>query len=345
MIKFIIDQKYKNEWNRAVSHPLQTWEWGEARKENGNQIVRIGEFDAGGKLKRAIFCTVHKMPFGYTVVNCARSDWPSLDLLEFIGSELKKRRNIFVKLEPEVFREAAGLYKIPLLKKKWHDGKFNYEKSNSRVFAEHTFVVDLNLPEDKLLANMKSKTRYNIRLAEKKGVVVRDVTNQQDGFDTFYELYKQTIQRQNYLGHSYEYHKTVFERMRIYSTLLIAYFEDKPLAAYYLMFFNKKAYYVYGGSSEENKEVMASNLLMWKALQIAKQKGCVSFDMWGALPEHYDQKDPWAGFHRFKEGYGGVHKDYIGSVDVVMRPTEYRIFSVLWPLRTAVLEFKQRLSR
>jgi len=277
------------------------------------------------------------------MINYARGIWPPTEVLLFIKKEFAQEKCIFIKLEPELFREAAGLYKIPLLKKTWQDQLITYEQSNSRVFAEHTFVVDLNLPEEKLLANMKPKTRYNIRLAEKKGVVVKDITDGDKGFDTFFDLYQQTIKRQNYLGHNYTYHKTVFEKMRHYSSLLIAYYENKPLAAYHLMFFKKSAYYIYGGSSEEHKEVMASNLLMWKALQQSRKRKCTSFDMWGALPNDYDTRDPWAGFHRFKEGYGGMHKDYIGSIDIVFRPFEYRLFSFLWPLRTKILGLKQKL--
>ena len=133
--------------------------------------------------------------------------------------------------------------------------------------------------------------------------------------------------------------------MKPFSRLLVAYYEDIPLAAYHLMFFKETGYYVYGGSSDAHKEVMASNLLMWEALKLAKSLGCRTFDMWGSLAEKYTPSDPWAGFHRFKEGYGGVHRNYLGSVDVVVKPLEYQLFTLLWPIRTKVLELRQKLTK
>ena len=300
-IKLIIDESQKEEWKRVVHHPLQTGEWGEVKKAAGNEILRVGLFD-NDKLVQGFLITIHAIPYTeYKIGNCARSAWPPQEVLQFLQKVLKEKNVIFLKLETDSSTNESGKYKLPLLLNKWTVDNLFFVKSSSRVFAPHTFLMDLRFSEEELLARMHQKTRYNIRLAEKKGVVVRDVSNEKDGFDVFYSLYLETVKRQNYLGHSYAYHQTVWEKMKAagYARLLVAYSQDKPLSEYELFFYKNTGYYLYGGSSNENKEVMASNLLMWEALKLSKKIGCTWFDMWGALPKNYNPKDPWAGFHRF----------------------------------------------
>lgn len=344
-IQLITTTEKKEEWNRLACHPLETWEWGEVKKNTGNEIYRLGRFDEKEKLIEILLISLHKVPFGYSIAYSARSVWPSPAILVYAQKLLRSKNCIFLKLEPNVFAEEAGVYRIPLLKKVWTEERLRFVLSNSRVFATHTFIVDLSFSEDKLLAQMKPKTRYNIRLAQKKGVVVKDESENKHGFDIFFKLYTETLRRQNYLGHDRSYQKTVWRYLgKKIARILIAYYKGEPLAAYQLFFFKDRAYYVYGGSSSKHKEVMASNLLMWESLRLAKRLKCQTFDMWGALPKDYNPADPWAGFHRFKEGYGGRHKSYIGSIDIVLKPLEYRVFSLLWPIRYWLLQLKQKLS-
>lgn len=343
-IKLITDESQKEAWDRVVTHPLQTWEWGEVKKTAGNEILRVGIFE-NEKLVQGFLITLHAIPYTeYKIGNCARSTWPPKVVLQFIQKVLKEKNVIFLKLETDDNKDEAGKYKLPLLLKDWKQENLYFVKSTSHVFAPHTFLVDLHFSEEELLVRMHQKTRYNIRLAEKKGVVVRDVSSEEEGFDIFYSLYLETVKRQNYLGHSYAYHQTVWEKMKTSGAhILVAYYQNKPLSAYELFFYKNTGYYVYGGSSNENKEVMASNLLMWEALKLSKNMGCTWFDMWGALPKNYNPKDPWAGFHRFKEGYGGMHKTYLPTIDLVINPVAYKIFSFIWPIRNWVEETKQRV--
>lgn len=339
MIQLITEEKYRTEWNNVVEHPLQTWEWGDVKEKNGNMTLRIGIVDTKKKLTQAYTVTLHRLPFGKLMAYGPRGAWLDEEVIRFIRHHYSQV--VALKIEANLWVEQAGDYQIPLLKRMWESRGNKFLLSNSRIMAPHTFVIDLHLSEEKLLMRMKSKTRYNIRLAEKRGVAIKDETQEPHAFDIFFDLYKQTIRRQNYLGHSWEYHETVWHTMHKagMAKILIAFYQGKPLAAYQIFFFKGTAYYLYGGTSTEHKEVMASNLLMWEVLKTAKKMNCTTFDMWGALKKDYDPRDPWAGFHRFKEGYGGERKTFMPTIDVVFDPVYYSIFNFLWPIRTRVLEF------
>jgi lipid II:glycine glycyltransferase (peptidoglycan interpeptide bridge formation enzyme) len=344
-IKFIKDEKYKKDWNLVVNHPLQTWEWGSAKEKSGTKVLKIAIIE-NDKIAQAYLFTLHPLAFGKLVINYARGSYVPPAVLNEIITQYKSKGLIFIKLEPNVFKNESGIYKLPLLKKSWINNGLKYVRSNTTLFAPHTFLIDLVFPEDKLLSFMKSKTRYNIRLAQKRGVKVVDETNRKAGFDTFFNLYRQTIKRQNYLGHNYSYHANVWQEFKKAGMvkILIAYYQGSPLSAYQLFFFKKGAYYLYGGSSHFHKEVMASNLLMWQAIKLAALAGAETFDMWGALEKNYNPSHPWAGFHRFKEGYGGIHKSYLPTLDVVVNPVWYSIFNLAWPLRKKALELLEKIK-
>jgi lipid II:glycine glycyltransferase (peptidoglycan interpeptide bridge formation enzyme) len=344
-IKFIKDEQYKTEWNKVVSHPLQTWEWGSAKEKSGTKVIRVAVFE-NGKITQAYLFTLHSLPLGKLVVNYARGTFVPPAVLSELVTHYKNKGLVFIKLEPNVYKNESGMYKVPLIKKSWFSNGLKYVRSNTTLFAPHTFLIDLSFSEDKLLSFMKSKTRYNIRLAQKKGVKIADETNSKKGFDTFFNLYQQTIKRQNYLGHNYDYHFNVWQELKKSGMvkILIAYYQDLPLSAYQLFFFKKGAYYLYGGSSHLHKDVMASNLLMWHAIETAASEGAETFDMWGALNKNYNPSDPWAGFHRFKEGYGGVHKSYLPTLDVVVNTSWYLAFNLIWPLRKKILELLEKIK-
>ena len=323
-----------------VNHPLQTWEWGEIREKSGNQILRVGIFNQKEQLKQAFLFTVHRIILNKVIINYAKGPMIPIAVLQFLKEHFGKQA-IFVKLEPEEWLESAGKYKLPIAKNSWQTDNLDFYLSRSPVFARHTFMIDLSLSEEKLLSIMKSKTRYNINLAKRKGVIVKDETNNSGAFDTFFTLYQQTVKRQNYLGHSRQYHQLVWQIMKDVkkAKILTAYYQNKPLSSYTLFIDKNKAYYLYGGSSNQHKEVMASNLLMWEAILLAKKLGCTSFDLWGALEKNYPSSHPWAGFHRFKEGYGGQHRSYLPTIDVVFQPGLYWLFTWIWPIRLKLLTF------
>ena len=184
---------------------------------------------------------------------------------------------------------------------------------------------------------MKSKTRYNIRLAEKKGVVIKELSTD-EGYKIFEKLYFETCKRQKYHGHTPPYHRTMWNYLKnSQAHVLIAFLGETPLAAYELLYFKKQFYYLYGGSSLLHKNVMAPNLLMWEAIKLGKKLGAETFDMWGSLPPTYSDSHPWAGFTRFKEGYGTQFTHLSPSYDLVIHPFLYKIYNLVYSVREKIM--------
>jgi len=318
-------------FNSLAKHPLQSWEWGEARKKMGIEVLRIGEFDKE-KLVNVYQLTFHPIPnTKFKIGYLPRSNFPSKDILNYLIDYDKKHNVIFIKIEPDVL--------IENLKLKIENSRLT--KSPHPLFPEWTQTLNLTKLEDELLKNMKSKTRYNIRLAQKKGVVVKEMSNSQ-GFEIFAKLYFETCKRQKYFGHTQTYHKIIWNTLKNnIAHILIAFYNNIPLAAYELFYFKNKFYYTYGGTSDEYRNLMASNLLMWEAIKLGKNLGAREFDMWGSLPPNYDQKNSWAGFTRFKEGYGTTFVQTIGSYDLIIFPFYYKIYNFVNKIRNILLGFSR----
>ncbi|MFA9289348.1 MAG: lipid II:glycine glycyltransferase FemX [Weeksellaceae bacterium] len=323
-----LDQTYDSErYNSVAQHPLQSWEWGEARIKTGLEIVRIGGFE-NETLKEVFLMTIHPLPkTSYKLGYIPRSILPSAGLIEWLKEYAQKHNLIFVKFEPDVNKNSQLLTLNSQLRLSPHP-----------LFPDWTQEINLDKSEAELLAQMKQKTRYNTRLAEKKGVHVEEMSSD-GGFKLFSLLYFDTTERQKYFGHTPRYHQIVWDTMKKnIAHILVALYEDKPLAAYELFLFKDKLYYPYGGSSPDNKAVMAPNLLMWEAIKFGKKHKAKSFDLWGSLPANYDPNDSWAGFTRFKEGYGAEFVQKIGSYDLVINPTLYQLYNLAHKLRALYLK-------
>lgn len=326
MIRIITDTEISsNDWNSYAPHPLQSWQWGEARRAMGIDVLRIGEYD-NTSLKNVFQITFHPLPYTpYTIGYLPRSVFPSEEVVEFLYTYGKRHNVIFIKFEPNQKRKTA--YGI----------RYALYESKHPLFPPWTQILDLTKSEDKLLKTMHPKTRYNIKLAQKKGVTIQEESNEK-GFEIFSTLYFDTTRRQNYLGHNPQYHKTVWDHMKNgIAHILIAYHKETPLAAYELFHFKDTLYYPYGGTSEEKRNLMASNILMWEAIRLGKKLGARTFDMWGSLPPGYDEKNPWSGFTKFKQGYGTEFVEMAGSHDLVIFPFLYKLYTILYQLRSLYL--------
>ncbi len=309
------------------SHPLQSEAWGEARKKMGIEILQFESY----------LLTFHKIPFtNYKIGYLPRSVMPPKKIIDGLYDYGKKNKVIFIKIEPST-RVIPAKSGIQILDQVEND---KLVKSPHPLFPEWTQVLDLDKPEEELLKNMHSKTRYNIRLAEKKGVAVKEMSNDK-GFETFAKLYFETTKRQKYFGHNQRYHKIVWDNLKDKTAhILIAYFNNIPLAAYQLWFMDGVIYYVYGGTSEQYRNLMASNLLMWEAIKLGKKLGAEKFDMWGSLPPDYDANHSWSGFTRFKSGYGTEFVEMVGSYDLVINPFLYRLYNFIYSLREFYLKLR-----
>lgn len=334
----LINDKQKKQYNNLVKHVIQSWEWGEFRKSLGIPVLRYGLFK-NGKLVNTFQLTLHKIPFTKKYVGyLPKGPFPNSDLADALLKIAKEYNCAFIKIEPNIRSKELRVQSSGV------DRRFL--PSPKSLFTKYNFILDLTKSEEDLLENMHPKTRYNIRLAQRKGVKIEERTDN-EAFKIYIKLYFETTKRQGYHGHNEYYHKKVWETLKNagMARLLITSYKSQTtnnyLTAWLLLNFNDTLYYPYGGSSDKYREVMASNLVAWEAIKLGKRLGLKKFDMWGALGPNPDPKDPFIGFHRFKAGYGGELVEYIGTFDLVLDYPLYWIFTAidkLTPLKVFLLK-------
>lgn len=312
----VLDESHQADYDRLVTHVIQSWQWGEFRKSLGIPLVRYGLFE-DNKLITAFQISFHKIPLINRFVGyLPKGPFPGTKLAQTLKQISKQQNCVFIKTEPNI--EIGAAEKIDR----------HFKKALKPLFTKYNFVLDLSPSEEELLKNMHQKTRYNIRVAEKKGVKVQ-ILDDAEALQTYLKLYFQTTQRQGYFGHNEIYHTKVWETFSKTNQVkfVIASLNNIPLVAWMVLVFKDTLYYPYGGSSHLRRDAMASNLVAWETIKLGKKLGLKKFDMWGALGPEADPKDSWYGFHKFKQGYGGKLIEYLGSFDLVENPLIYYAFN------------------
>ncbi len=206
---------------------------------------------------------------------------------------------------------------------------WNFKKSFHNILPSNTIYLDLKGDSMALMDRMKPKTRYNIRLAQRKGVSIQTVG--MENLDIWYKLYKETASRNHIFLNDIKYFEVMLTakmndtRSPAEVNLLVAELDGVPLAAMFLVISHNRAYYLYGASSSHQRNVMATYALQWEAIQIAKSKGCVDYDMFGVAPRP-DPHHPLYGLYKFKLGFGGKLYHSIGSWDYPLHAEQYNSF-------------------
>jgi peptidoglycan pentaglycine glycine transferase (the first glycine) len=188
---------------------------------------------------------------------------------------------------------------------------------------------------------MKQKTRYYIRLAEKKGVIVRQAAK--EDFHLLYQMYAETAERDHFIIRTEEYYTDLWTQFmdQQMAVGLIAEFEGEPLAGLVLFVYENRSWYFYGMSVEKHRNLMPTYLLQWESIKISKQLGCTLYDLWGA-PDEITSEDSMFGVFRFKQGLGASLIQGIGAWDYTAKPFYYRIYSIVLPQFLTIL---RRLRR
>lgn len=189
-----------------------------------------------------------------------------------------------------------------------------------------TMAVKLKYPLEDILANMHQKTRYNIRLAKKKGVSIREGKEEKD-FQAFWKLINDTKDRDAFSIHGKEHYHRLFSAPSDFIKLLVAQYKGEIIAAGLFCFYGNRATYLHGASSNEHRNVMAPFLLQWGAISLAKDSGYSVYDFYGI------DEDRWPGVTRFKRGFGGFEFDYPGTFEYPLSKSGYYIFQTLKSLK------------
>ncbi len=308
-------------------HLLQSWAWGELKQNFGWSVVRIR---AAASAAQILF---RRLPLGFTIGYIPKGpvvDWGDSaqlqDLFSIIHTEAQRRRAVFLKVEPDELSGDGSSAALIWL------NQAGFKPADS-IQPRTSLVIDLSPAEPAILAAMKQKTRYNIRLAQKKGVIVR--RGQAAEVAIFHRLATVTAERNQFGVHNLAYYQTAFnlfapERC----ALLIAEIEAQPIAALLAFRHGEAAYYFYGASSNQHRNLMAPYLVQWEAMRWAKEVGCRYYDLWGipdadpvTLEAEFEQRqDGLWGVYRFKRGLGGQYVQYLGAYDYVYIPLLYQFY-------------------
>jgi len=324
-----------SEWNQYISghpnaHILQTAEWSELKSAFGWEAVRLAAGEAGAQI---LFC---KLPLGLTLGYMPKGpvfgDQYSVISNQFwaeVDEVCRARRAIFLKVEPDEWEPALTPTPLPIL----GEGQ-GVRASTHNIQPRRTLVVDLRGSEEAILARMKQKCRYNIRLAGKKGVTVRAW----DDIEAFHRMMRTTGERDVFGVHSLAYYRRAYEFFHKTGMceLLVAEYDGRPLAALMVFACGKRAWYFYGASTGEARHLMPTYLLQWEAMRWAKGRGCEEYDLWGVPDEEEgtleanfeSRQDGLWGVYRFKRGFGGELRRATQVVDRVYNPLLYRLY--LW---------------
>lgn len=351
---FNIASNYKNEFDSLVDHPLQTFAWGEFREKTGIKVIRRGLLN-NKKLIEVYQMTLHKIPFTkFNIGYLPKGNLPNKKLLEDLFKVGRDNNCVFIQIEPNLTAQNAEFKMRNLI----HNSKFIILNSFHPLFTKNTLILDLTKTEEELLKNMNSKTRYNIRIAQKHKIFIKEEFNK-NAFEIYWKIMTETTNRQKFYAHTKKYHELMFESLKISNLkseiqdknslqahLFIAYYNFSkvkiiPLVAWILFSFKDTLYYPYGSSASEYRNLMASNLMMWEAIKFGKKSGLSKFDMWGSLGENPDANDPWFGFHKFKLGYNPKLIEFIGSYDLIINKNLYQIYKLADYLRKLYLKIKK----
>lgn len=316
------------EWAQFIqqypeAHILQTPAWGALKAAFGWTPHYLQEGDLGAMV------LFRRLPLGLSVAYIPRGPigsgewagfWPAVDDL------CREEKAVFLRVEPEIWQPVEQNFMDVNLP--------GFSETRQTIQPPRTILVSLNGSEEDLLNAMKPKTRYNIRLAERKDVVVKFSHN----INAFHRMMLTTGERDAFGIHSLAYYQKAYDLFASEGKCahLVASYEDKPLAGLMVFSQGKTAWYFYGASTNEERNRMPAYLLQWEAMRWAKAKGCTTYDLWGIpdLPEETledkftDCSDGLWGVYRFKRGFGGEVRRTIGAWDKVYRPALYRLYQI-----------------
>lgn len=331
-----------------AGHLLQSYAWGDFKRRHSWPSLRVIVSEPGSEKILAGAQILFRQMAGLSVAYVPKGpvlDWSDTHLAETLLTTVRnvtrRRRAIYLKIEPNLTAD-------PDLERRLHDN-FNFRSSSETVQPRSTIRVDLSLPPEKILERMKTKTRYNIRLAERRGVTCRkaDPASPTD-FSRFYNLMEVTRQRDSFGIHSGEYYRDAWETFASSppgsgnGALWLAEFEGQLVAGALVFTFGKESAYLYGASSNEHRREMPTYLLQWQAMQWAKEQGALHYDFWG-IPdevgagedeehtelENKNVRDGLWGVYRFKQGFGGEVVRYAGAFDLVYNRPMYLLWQRL----------------
>ncbi|MDD3190966.1 MAG: peptidoglycan bridge formation glycyltransferase FemA/FemB family protein [Candidatus Pacebacteria bacterium] len=345
-----VEKDKREEWDGFIrkNKPecfLQSFGWGDFQRSVGNSVLRYAVSD--GNQFVAVASVLERkshglkywyIPRGPVTMEeeackseenfgesklCAASRDEEIGLMTFILVEIKKEARkkgvIFLRMDPAWDKKFSFIF-----------SEMGLMSVGGIVQPKDTLILDIRKNEDELLCEMKQKTRYNVRLAEKKGVKILAQDFSEKNFEDFWGLTMETAKRDGITTHDREYYHEMLRMLGsgsegLEAKLYSARYEGKTIAANIVLRFGDCAIYLHGASSDKSRNLMAPYLLQWNQIKDMKNAGCKSYDFWGITID--DENPKWRGITRFKKGFGGKEVSYVGVYDLPVNKILYSIYS------------------
>ncbi|GAB4534165.1 MAG: peptidoglycan bridge formation glycyltransferase FemA/FemB family protein [Anaerolineae bacterium] len=324
----------RDRWNAFVARwpdfeLMQSFEWGELKKAQGWQVVRLA-VEQNGQLVAGAQMLIKSLPLGLaSVAYIPRGpllDWEDESsvnaLMSALHASARQYRAISLKIEPAIRYSSAIQQQLEA---------YGFRRSDFNNQPQCTMLIDLRPDTDTLLANMQKSTRYNIGYSTRKGVVVREATA--DDLDSFCDILEFTAQKAGFPARSREYYHQEWHALAPfgYVKLFLALYEGETIAVRMPAAFGNIAATLHSGSLSAYRKLKPNELLMWESMKWAKSRGCTIYDVWGipdeigeheqaGVPLPEDQTGGLWGVYRFKRGFGGDMVYYVGAYDWVYSP-------------------------
>lgn len=351
----IVSVTNRDTWNDSLArlmyaHVLQTWEWGEFKSQTTGWVPdRIAFGLHGETVAMAQVLTRQQGPFKIMYI----PKGPVLDytngslrqaVLDMLLRHARESGAIFLKIDPDVV-VGVGIpgqpdaYNDPLgsqIIEEWKQTGLAFSKD--QIQFRNSVILDLRPTEEEIIAGMKQKTRYNVRLGYKRDLDIRLGTF--EDLDTLYALYRETALRDNFIIRPLEYYRKAWaDFMRAgLAQPIIAEYRGHAIAHVIIFGFGKRAWYFYGASSDDERNRMPTYALQWEAIRWAKSQKMLVYDFWGAPDDFYNETDPLAGVFRFKEGFGGTVVRRIGAWDYAANHLLYQAYTRAMPAVLAAMK-------
>ncbi len=325
-------------WNALLCrlpmpHVLQSWEWGDFKSRWGwlaERWVLYGADQCPRAMVQLLRRSAGRLPLCvlYAPKGPVAADAQAFaEALGFVEQRARQTHAIWAKVDGDshlAFAQPPAGLDVARAALREHGWRY----SPNQVQFRNTMHTDLRHSDEELLAGMKQKWRYNIRLAEKRGVTIRLATPEETS--VLYRMYDETGRRDGFIIRGQEYYEDAWRSMHAVGLLAEHASAAQPLAGLVLFRFAERAWYFYGMSRAEGREHMPNYLLQWAALRWARDNGCTIYDWWGA-PEELNEHDSMWGVYRFKDGFGAQFVEGLGAWDFAPSALLYSLYTRWMP--------------
>ncbi len=331
-----VSHEQRKQWDSFVmahphGHVLQSWSWGDVKARTGWHPLRLALWDQHAHEIVAVAQVLRRTAAHVPLWAGHLAYIPRGPVLDW--SQPAHCEAFFLQLARYLRRRGALASRLePALELGSTEGELALKYLNAlhahptqTLQPLRTILLDLIPSEEVLLAQMKEKWRYNVRLGGRKGVKVRIAETVED-VRAWYQLLQTTSERDQFGIHTLAYYLSVWELFgrRGQGRLFLAEHEGQLLAGIFVGLCARQAIYLYGASSNEQRQLMPNYVLQWEAIRWAKSHGATRYDFWG-IPATDAQDEDMAGVYRFKSGWGGRVVQYIGGYELIYRPLAMRL--------------------